>query len=161
MRGYPIQAFGSGDRPIGRIGRLIDPPADMGDKVEPIPFPDDQWHTIEITAINNQVASSVDGTGADLEVDADARYMSGAIALLSWANAQIQIKEILIRELPDDSAPQRSARPRTRDNGSSGHAVEGTPRAKTDAPAPESEPEDGASVHDDFGGEAPTSYRGL
>jgi len=114
MRGYPIQIFGSGQRPIGRIGRLIDPPADMGPETEPIPFPDDQWHTIEITAIKNRIASSVDGAAADLEVDADAKYMSGGIAVLCWANARIQIKEILIKELPDDSDPPKSARQRTR-----------------------------------------------
>jgi hypothetical protein len=44
-----------------RIGRLIDHQAEMGPKAEPIPAPDDQWHTIEITANKNAITTSMDG----------------------------------------------------------------------------------------------------
>jgi hypothetical protein len=40
--------------------------------------------------------------------DPDAVYTSGGIAVFCVWNAQIQIKEILINELPDDSVPKAS-----------------------------------------------------
>ena len=114
MRGYQIQAFGSGEYPIGRIGRLIDPPPSMGIKTEPIPFPDDQWKTIEIIVDKNEITTlMVGGDLLDHQVDPDATYTAGGIAVRCWWNSQIQIKEILIRELLDDPVPKKSARQST------------------------------------------------
>ncbi len=112
MRGYQVQAFGSGNFPIGRIGRAVDPADNtfMGPKVPPQPFPDDQWHTIEITAINNQFTSSLDGNPADRQVDLDWLYTSGSIGFICWGHLQIQ--EILIKKLPDDGTRRASTKKR-------------------------------------------------
>jgi len=112
--GYYIQAFGSGPFPIGRIGRLIALPPDMGEKTESTPFPDDRWKTIEISANKNQIITSMDGRGVlDSKVDSDATYTSGRIAVVCFWVAQIQIKDILIKELPHDADPKKSDRRRT------------------------------------------------
>ncbi len=112
-RGYHVQAFGSGNYPICRIGRYIDgPSADMGAKPQPVAFQDDQWKTIEIIAIENEIAASVLGTGwRDSNVDLDAMYRSGSIAVTCWGH--IQIKEILLRELPDGSVSKTPSRRKT------------------------------------------------
>ena len=102
MRGYHIQAFGSGDRPIGRIGRLIDPPAEMRTPAEQVPFADDQRRTIVIVAKKNEMTTLTDGDGVlDSYQDSDAMFNSGGIAFACWADAIIQIKEISIKEVPD------------------------------------------------------------
>ena len=59
--------------PIGRIVALIEPTAEMGTEIEPIPFANDQWKTIEITAEREQDDHLVDwDRRLDVEVSADA-----------------------------------------------------------------------------------------
>jgi len=84
----------------------------MGPKAERLQFPDDRWHTIEITANKNQIITSMDERGLlDSKVDSDAMYTSGRIAVqCDWAS-QIQIQDISIKELPDDAVPKKSDRP--------------------------------------------------
>ena len=66
MTGYHVQLSGSGEYPIGRIGRLIQGEAEMRAKRGPIAFQDNQWKTIEIRAINNEFATSMDRATARL-----------------------------------------------------------------------------------------------
>jgi len=110
MKGYQIHPFGSGNLPIGRIGRLVDPPPDMGPEITPVPFADDQWKTIEIAANKNEVTTSMDGMGVlDSKVDSDGMYQSGGIALRCRWDSRIQIREIAIKELSGNSVPKTSS----------------------------------------------------
>lgn len=78
----------------------------MNARIEPIPFPADEWRTIEIIANKNRITTSMNGKGLDSKVDSE--YPTGGLALTCWG--RIQIQEILITRLPDNSASTSPAR---------------------------------------------------
>jgi hypothetical protein len=109
-RGYHIQAFAPGNFPIGRVGKFVDQTGDMGAKAAGMPFPDDRWHTFEITANGNQITTSIDGWGTlDSYQDPDALYQSGQIGIACFPNWLVQIKGLYIKELPAATQPRGAA----------------------------------------------------
>ena len=67
-----------------------------------------------IVAKKNEITTLTDGDGVlDSYQDSDAMFNSGGIAVACWADAIIQIKEISIKEVPDDRVSKKSSRRRT------------------------------------------------
>ena len=95
---------------IGSIAIAAAGPVDWVRLAEPSPFVVDQWHTVEITAIKNKISTRVDERGVLDFVDEAGRYQTGGMAVICGWNVRIQIKEILIRKLPDDADRKNSTR---------------------------------------------------
>ncbi|MGO9914676.1 MAG: protein kinase domain-containing protein [Isosphaeraceae bacterium] len=101
----------------GKIRKLVGHPYGSGwafqEKSASISVAPNQWHTLEIEAMGNEIANWIDGKKLAVFVDDDAVIASGAIALLCQYNSTVQFQEILIQELANDhkadEQPQESS----------------------------------------------------
>jgi Domain of Unknown Function (DUF1080) len=110
--------------PIGTIGRAVDPPAGTDPHTGLTPLRDDQWKTIEIKAIKHQIFCSVNGNLSDILTDRDAIFESRGIALRCGPTALIQMKDVLIRRLPEDPVQSEPARRGVQQSEADGLAAE-------------------------------------
>ncbi len=93
-------------QPPGRIAKLVAHPYGSGwgftGQSASISVAPNQWHSLEIEAVGNEITTRIDGKKTEVLVDHDAAIASGAIALLCQYNSTVQFQEILIQELAND-----------------------------------------------------------
>ena len=119
MSGYHIaHGVWEDGTPAGSIGRAIESRyggrIGWDHKAEPLPLDVAQWHTIEITAIKNRITISVNRKPVLDFTDTAGAYTSGGIALICGYNSHVQIKDILIKKLPDEDEQKKPAHANTR-----------------------------------------------